>query len=586
MEAQGGGYKQTKWTLEGLLPDEGETLSELEAAVKEIEQVRPSLSPDIKEEEFLNALKALERFAEAAHRLEGYVQLRFSENTQDQQALAFMGRAEQLITTAQNRILFFSLWWKAIDASGADRLMEGSGDLRYYLALQRLFKDYTLTEPEEKIINIKDMNGINALGRVYSMITNKFAFELEVEGVKKTLTRDGLTSFVRDPSLAVRESAYRELFRVYANDETVLGQIYINRARDWESENIGLRGFGSPMAVRNLANDIPGEVVDTLLDVCSEQAVVFHRYFGYKARSLDPGAEKLSRFDLYAPMRRKSEKKIPFPEAADMVLESFERFSPAMAKHARSILDAGHVDSELRHGKRGGAFCMSVLPGTPPWVLCNYTGEPRQVATLAHELGHGIHSLMAGGHSVLTFHPSLPLAETASVFSEMLLTDSLLAAAEGPEERRDLVSALLDDIYATVLRQAFFVLFEREAHRKVAEGCTVEDLNGLYLLNLKTQFGDSMEIDEIFKREWISIPHIYHAPFYCYAYSFGLLLSLSLYQRYREEGDGFTPRFLRVLSHGGAESPAAVLSEAGIDMADPGFWRSGFRVIDGLVKEL
>jgi oligoendopeptidase F len=415
-------YKQTGWTLEGLLPDEGKTSAELESAVEEIERLRPSLSPGISEAEFLNALKVIERFAETAHRLESHAHLKLSENTQDQEALAFMGKVEQTIARAQNRVLFFSLWWKALDEKNAERLIKKSGDLRYYLAQQRLLRDFTLTEPEEKIINIKDLNGISALGRVYSMMTNKFEFTLEIEGEKKSLTRDELTAFVRHPSPQVREGAYRELFRVYAGEETVLGQIYIHRARDWEGENIGLRGFSSPIAVRNLSNDIPDDIVDTLLGVCKEQAGVFHSFFRYKAQRLDTRSGKLSRFDLYAPISRKAPKEIPYPEAADMVIESFEHCSPVMASHAKSILDSGHVDSEIRQGKRGGAFCLSALPGMPPWVLLNYTGEPRQVATLAHELGHGIHSLMASGHSVLTFHPPLPLAETASVFAEMLLS--------------------------------------------------------------------------------------------------------------------------------------------------------------------
>ncbi|MFC1549453.1 M3 family metallopeptidase [Nitrospirota bacterium] len=216
----------------------------------------------------------------------------------------------------------------------------------------------------------------------------------------------------------------------------------------------------------------------------------------------------------------------------------------------------------------------------------NYTGEPREVATLAHELGHAIHSMAASEHSVLTFGSSLPLAETASVFSEMLLLDHLLEKEESPELRRDILFETIDSIYATVLRQAFFVMFEQAAHALAREGRTVDELSDVYLQNLSAQFGESVDIDEVFRHEWVSIPHIFHVPFYCYAYSFGMLLSLALYSRYKKEGEAFVPTFMRILAHGGAESPEAVLKEAGVDMSDPGFWRGGFRVIEEMTGRL
>jgi oligoendopeptidase F len=269
-----------------------------------------------------------------------------------------------------------------------------------------------------------------------------------------------------------------------------------------------------------------------------------------------------------------------------MVLEGFDRFAPEMGRAARRILDARRVDAEVRHGKRAGAFCMSVAPGMEPWVLMNYTGAPREVATMAHEFGHGIHSLLAADHSIMTFHPALPMAETASVFSEMLLTDLLLERQSDPLGRRDLLMGVIDDIYATVLRQAFFVLFEREAHRAVVEGASVEDLHAIYARNLAVQFGDAVDIDACFRYEWVSIPHIFNTPFYCYAYCFGQLLSLSLYQRYREKGPSFAPELFRILAYGGSAKPERILGEAGIDIADEEFWRSGFRVIQSLVEDL
>ena len=296
--------------------------------------------------------------------------------------------------------------------------------------------------------------------------------------------------------------------------------------------------------------------------------------------------ERLRRFDLYAPASGKSERRIPYDEAVDTVMEGFSRFSGEAATLARRVFESRHIDSGVRAGKRGGAFCYSVAPERDPWVLINYTGEPREVATLAHELGHALHSLLARGHSVLTFQAPLPLAETASVFSEMLLTDLLLERETDAAARRDMIAAKIDDMYATVLRQAFFVLFERRAHEMAAQGATIDEMSAAYLDNLRAQFGDSIEVDEIFRHEWITIPHIYHVPFYCYAYSFGMLLSLSLYRRYKEEGAGFVPGFLRLLAHGGSASPQDILGEVGVDMRDPGFWRGGFRVVEEMVARL
>jgi oligoendopeptidase F len=559
-------------------------VAELETATLAVEALRPKLSPEMSGEDFSQALKAVETFAQVTHRLGSYGPLWFAEDTQNQAALAFMGRMDQLLTEAQNRVLFFSLWWKGLDNEAAERLLAFAGDIRYSLEQDRLFKDHILAESEEQIINLKDINGINAMVTLYDMITSKFVFELEVDGEKKELTRDQLMTYVRNPAPEVRAAAYQEQFRIYGREASVLAQIYTHRVRDWATENLNLRHFVSPIAVRNLTNDIPDAVVNTLLDVCAEQAPIFQRYFKLKAGWL--GLPKLRRYDLYAPLNQESTKKIAYGDAVAMVLGSFNEFSPAVAQQAQCIFAEGHIDAEIRPGKRGGAFCASILPSLTPWVLLNYTGEPRQVATLAHELGHAIHAMLAADHSVLTFHSALPLAETASVFSEMLLTDRLLAEEKDPNVRRDLLADAVDDMYATVLRQAYFVLFERDAHRLIAEGKTMDELNEHYLSQLKQQFGDAIEVSEDFQQEWICIPHIYHTPFYCYAYSFGQLLALSLYQQYREQGQNFVPKLLKILAYGGAASPNHILSEAGVDMADPNFWRSGFKVIEGMIDEL
>ena len=582
-------FKQTGWNLSDVIaaPD-GEPMQklteELEAVVSAIESMRPKLSEDISAADFNRALKLSKQLTASANRLGSYAGLWFSEDTQNQGALAFQGKIEQLTTQAQNRALFLSLWWKTLAEVPAARLIaSASADLRYYLQQQRKARPHVLAERDEQIINIKDMNGGSALTTIYAMLTNKYKFKLRVDGEERKLTRDALMTHVRKADASLRAQAYQELYRVYAEEGLVLAQVYTHLVRDWHEEQIKLRGYTSPIAVRNLRNDIPNEVAETLLQVCRENAHVFQRWLRVKAGLLE--MDKLRRYDIYAPLSS-AEHKYPYAEAVALVLDTFEEFSPQVAAAARRVFDDDHIDSEIRVGKRGGAFCASVLPKMTPYVMLNYTGDVRDVATLAHELGHAIHSMMAEQHSVLTFHSTLPLAETASTFSEILLADRLLAENPDAAVRRDLTANILDDNYATIMRQAFFALFEQRAHQMIHEGASTDELNRAYMENLEEQFGDSVELSEEFQWEWVSIPHMYYSPFYCYAYSFGQLLVLAMYQRYRQQQADFIPHYLKILSYGGSQSPEFILSEAGIDISAPEFWQGGFDYISALIDDL
>jgi len=370
---------------------------------------------------------------------------------------------------------------------------------------------------------------------------------------------------------------------VYGEEGPILGQIYQTLVRDWRNEKVDLRKFESPLAARNLVNDIPDEVVDTLLEVCQRNAILFQRFFNLKARWL--GVERLRRYDIYAPVA-KSEKTYEYGAAAEMVLDSFREFEPALADLAERVFADDRLDSEVRKGKRGGAFCATVVPEMTPWVLLNYQGRAEDVATMAHELGHAIHSMLAAEHSLFTYHASLPLAETASTFGEMMLIDRLLVEEEDAEVRRDLLFRQMDDAYATIMRQAFFALFERQAHDMVQQGASVDELAEVYMENLKDQFGEAVDLSEEFRWEWVSIPHIYQVPFYVYAYAFGQLLVLSLYQQFKAEGEAFKPRYLKILAAGGSESPTNILSQAGIDISQAEFWQGGFDVLADLVEQL
>ncbi|MFN7037535.1 MAG: M3 family oligoendopeptidase, partial [Bellilinea sp.] len=377
--------------------------------------------------------------------------------------------------------------------------------------------------------------------------------------------------------------AYRELYRVFGNDGTILGQIYQALVRDWRNEQINLRKHRTPMSARNLVNDLPDAVVDTLLDVCAGNVDVFQRYFRLKARWLQ--MERLRRYDIYAPVA-KAEKQYPFDQAALTVFDAFREFDPQIAELARRVFEEKHLDSEVRKGKRSGAVCWGAGPELTPWVLLNYHGRADDMATMAHELGHAIHSMLAAHHSVLTWHSNLPLAETASTFGEMLLIDRLLKTESDPAVQRDLLFRQIDDAYATIQRQVFFALFEREAHEMVHQGASVDELANAYLENLHRQFGDAVDVSDEFRWEWVSIPHIFDVPFYVYAYAFGQLLVFSLYQQYKAEGDSFKPRYLKILSTGGSKAPIKVLSEAGVDVSQPSFWQGGYDFIRQQIEVL
>ncbi len=465
----------------------------------------------------------------------------------------------------------------------ANPLMDASGDYRYWLEAMRQFKPHTLTEAEERIVNTKNVTGANSVVTLYNAITNRYVFKVEVDGEVKELTRGGLMAQVRKADPDLRARAYQELYRTYANDGTILGQMYQTLVRDWRNEQVELRKFKKPISARNLANDLPDEVVDTLLDVTEENSPVFQRFFRLKARRL--GMDKLRRYDIYAPVA-KSDKKYPYAEAADKVLDSFSEFEPRFGKLARQVFTEDHLDSEVRKGKQDGAYCETLSPRITPWVKLNYQGGAEDVTVMAHELGHAIHSLLANQHSLFTQHSCLPLAETSSTFGEMMLVDRLLAEETDQDVQRDLLFRQVDGAYATILRQSYFSLFEKQAHDKVVEGASVDDLSKVYFDTLKQQFGDAVDIGEEFQWEWVSIPHIYAWPFYVYAYSFGQLLVLSLYRQYKLEGESFKPRYIKLLSTGGSEAPMKILDTAGVDVRKPAFWQGGFDVIGELVDRL
>ncbi|MBP6989247.1 oligoendopeptidase F, partial [Candidatus Shapirobacteria bacterium] len=333
----------------------------------------------------------------------------------------------------------------------------------------------------------------------------------------------------------------------------------------------------------NWGNDIPDEAIETLLEVCSKNVGIFQRYFKWKAKEL--GIKKLKRFDIYAPLKKK-EKKVSFEEAIELVLRALEEFSPRFASAAKKIIEEKHIDVKPNKNKRGGAFCATVAPEITPYVLLNFTGNSRDISTIAHELGHGIHSLLANKHYPSSQQANLPLAETASTLAELILFEKMMENESDKEIKKTWLSEKMADAYATICRQNYFIKFEIIAHEAIEKGITAENLSKLYFQTLKEQFGKSVTIDPLFKYEWSYISHIFESPFYCYAYNFGELVSYALFARYKKDPKKWENMIIKILESGGSKSPEEILKEAKIDICAVEFWRDSFETIKEWQREL
>ena len=575
--------KPIVWDLSHVLPatrgpEFDRILARMEEITREIESWRPRLDQVSTPQELEAFLARDVELGDLTSRVANWGHLAFSADTRDQDVQAFMSKMENLTTEIGNRTRFFDLWWKSLPDEKAARLMPQDPEKRYYLERLRAFRPHTLTENEEKIVALKDVTGESALDRIREILTSGFKFRDPRTGAE--VTQSELTRHVHDPDPAVREATYKELWRVYSQNENLLSFLYQSVVTDWHNENVKLRGYPSAINVRNKGNDVPDEAVEALLEVCRDNRAVFQRYFLWKAQRL---GLKPSRYHVYAPLT-KDKLDVPYEEARQKVLRVFEGFSPRIAAEARKVFEENHVHVYPTEGKRGGAYCATVTARMTPYVFLNHTGDASSLKTLAHEMGHAIHSLLAKDRFPFVAHSTLPMAETASVFAEMLLHETLMREAS-PQDRVSILSEKISEIYATVERQAYFVLFEKEAHRMVLEGATTGDLNRVYLEQLREQFGP-VEVPDEFQREWQYIPHIYASPFYCYAYSFGMLLSLALYGMYREQGAGFVPRYEALLAGGGSKSPEDLLKPLGVDIRSKAFWQKGFDVIEEMMREL
>ena len=561
--------------------------------VKKFENNRELLNDNISTQKFSEMLIQLEKISERLNMVTGFAHLQYSSNTSSNEYSALVTEMELLGTEISNKLIFFDIWFKNIlKETDANRIIQTINPVyKHFLTHKRILGKYTLSEKEEKIVNIFEVTGPNALVKIYDRMTNSFEFVLNIKKNnkitrKKFINKEKLMSLVRSNKSEERKAAYKSLFNVYENNSGVLGEIYLNLIVQWHDENIKIRGFDSPISVRNVYNDISDGVVSTLLDTCKRNSFIFHKYFNLKAKMLK--LKKLERYHLYAPLVKKGivQKRYTYEQAVNIVLNVFESFDPKFRDYARIVFNKNHVDSEIRKGKMSGAFCSTITPKLTPYVLLNYDGMYRDISTMAHEFGHAIHSICSSNLPIAVSHAPLPLAETASVFAEMLLNEKL-AEEMTEQERSILLAEQIDDMYATIMRQSYFTLFEIDAHNKVIESnANIDNVSTLYKKNLQDQFGNSVIVSDDFMWEWTYIPHFYHTPFYCYAYAFGNLLVLSLFHMYKKEGKSFIPKYLNLLSAGGSKKPETLLTEIGLDISNKSFWQQGFDLLSEKIGDL
>ena len=583
-------YKLDKWDLSELAKDPKspafqKQIRDLEALAKKFEKIKLKLEPKMSSKKFMSILHEVEEISEKMSKIGGYASLSYSADTQSDEATSLMTRMAKLGSEISNKILFFDLWWKIqVDDKNAKRLIKDSGELAEYLSHKRLFAKYALSEPEEKIINILDVTGISALVKLYDKMTSVYEYKMNVGGKTKKMTREEITNYIRSANPKIRETAYKTILTKYTENKGVIGEIYQNIVLNWKDEGIEIRGYKSPISMRNIGNNVDDKTIESLLTVCRKNSPVFQKFFIQKAKMLK--MKKLRRYDLYAPAAANiKEKNYQYDKSVKLVFESLRRFSPKLEEFAKKVFNEKHVDSSIRVGKRDGAFCSTLTPKITPYVLVNFTGKTRDVFTLAHELGHAVHSQTAQDRSILVQDAPLPLAETASTFSELLLYDNLSDKITD-DEKKIMLSEKIDDLYATIMRQSFFTIFEVAAHEQIGKGTTIDEISKTYIQNLKEQFGNSVAVSEDFAIEWSCIPHFYHTPFYCYAYSFGNLLALSLFQRYKKEGNDFVSSYINILAAGGSKKPEKLLAEYGFDISSPKFWQEGFDYVESQVRAL
>ncbi len=531
------------------------------------------------------SVSELESISERSGKILSFAYLMFAGDTNDPKIGAFLQQMQETATEIRKHLLFFELEWIKVPDQTADPLINHDKLTGYnhFLEIERKYKPYRLGEDEEKILDIKSNTGARAFKRLFDEVVNNIVFRVRMDGKTQILTETETLSLQYDPDRAKRKAGAKGLTKGLKENSRVLTFIFNTLIKDHESTDT-LRSFEYPMQSRNMDNEIDRNTVSALLSASENNFHTVSRYYELKKEIL--GVDKFYDYDRYCPILE-NKKTISYKKAKEIVLESFSEFSTDMYEITKQFFDKNWIDSEVREGKRGGAFSHSTVPSVHPYVFTNYNGKMRDVMTLAHELGHGVHQYLSSKQGY--FHSDTPLttSETASVFAEMLVFNKLMDDENDPNEKLALLCGKLEEMFATVFRQVIMTRFEESIHkasRKKGELST-EDFNKLWTKTNRKMFGKSVTLTKNYGYWWLYIPHFIHSPFYCYAYCFGELLVLSLYKKYLKQGSDFVPKYMELLASGGKDTPNNLLKKLNIDISNSDFWQEGLDYLSDIVGQ-
>ncbi|MFJ7436410.1 M3 family oligoendopeptidase [Methylorubrum thiocyanatum] len=529
------------------------------------------------------AVETYERIEDLMGRLMSYAGLVYSGDTTDEIRAKFYGDTRERLTTASGDLLFFGLELNRVEDAVLDAAMADGPLARYrpWIEDLRREKPHQLDDRTEKLFLEKSVTSSAAWDRLFNETIASLRFPVQGE----RLTLEPTLNKLQDPDGAVRKEAALAIGDTLQANLRIFTLITNTLAKDKEISD-RWRGFKDVADARHLSNRVEPEVVAAMVEaVRAAYPRLSHRYYRLKAKWF--GVEALPYWDRNAPLPKVEQRTIPWAQARDTVLEAYNAFSPDMAGIARKFFDGGWIDAPTRPGKAPGAFAHPTVPSAHPYVLVNYQGKPRDVMTLAHELGHGVHQVLAASNGALMAPTPLTLAETASVFGEMLTFRRLLGQTTDPTQRRAMLAAKVEDMINTVVRQIAFYSFERKVHLARAQGeLTAEQINELWMSVQAESLGPAITLDKGYEPFWAYIPHFIHSPFYVYAYAFGDCLVNSLYGVYARAEPGFVERYFALLSAGGSKPYGELLKPFGLDASDPGFWQIGLGMIEGMIAEL
>ena len=532
--------------------------------------------------EFAKMMAELEKDEEAASKPEIYAYLLHSQNTKDDAAGRLLARVREAAAERGSHQVFFALELAQIDDEPAARLYgdPATAQYRHHVEEARKFRRHQLSEPEERVLTDYSPVGNSAWVRLFQELSA--GIRMEIDGREVGL--EEALMMTREPDRETRRRASAAITQALTQDARTRGYIF-NVTLQEKAIDDRLRHFPSWISSRNLANETSDEAVQALVEAVTGRYDICVRYYRVKKKLL--GVGDLHEWDRYAPVGGAS-RDMSWDQAKELVLGSYARFSPKVGALLVDFFDRGWIDAPVVLGKAGGAYCMPVTPRHHPYVMLNFTGKLRDALTLAHELGHGLHDLLASRQNIFDYHPPLTLAETASVFGEQLTFSRIMAEEKDPRVRLGLLCNQVEDAFSTVFRQVAFNRFENAAHTaRRAEGeLAVDQLGELFQASLQPMFGDALTLTDEHAVWWSYVGHFIHTPGYVYAYAFGNLLALSVYHRYLERGPAFVDEYLAFLAAGGSTRPDELVKKVGLDITTPAFWGAGLNILDGMVRQI